>query len=142
MTSIKFFDDSSFTWSEKWSFCFKEDNEELLGPEVPYYSVIGALMYLANYTRPNITLFVNLQDIVLHQLIDIGIKSIMYLITWVYVILKDHNLNCLNMQTLPIFQTPTKLVSNEVCIYLWWYNNIMEINQANNGNMWTTLHQR
>ena len=76
-------------------------------------------MYLANYTRPNITLFVNLQDIVLHQLIDIGIKSIMYLITWVYVILKDHNLNCLNMQTLPIFQTPTKLISNEVCIYLW-----------------------
>ena len=28
----------------------KEENEELLGPEVPYLSAIGALMYLANYT--------------------------------------------------------------------------------------------
>ena len=56
----------------------KEDNEELLGPEVPYYSVIGALMYLANYTRSNIAFLINLQDIVLHQLKDIGIKSIMY----------------------------------------------------------------
>ena len=26
----------------------KEENEELLGPEVPYLSAIGALMYLAN----------------------------------------------------------------------------------------------
>ena len=28
----------------------KEENEEFLGPEVPYISAIGALMYLANYT--------------------------------------------------------------------------------------------
>ena len=32
----------------------KEENEELLGPEVPYLSAIGALMYLTNYTLPNI----------------------------------------------------------------------------------------
>ena len=38
----------------------KEENEELLGPEVPYLSSIGALMYLANYTRPNIAFSVNL----------------------------------------------------------------------------------
>ena len=31
-------------------FCPKEDNEELLGLEVPYYIVIGASMNLANYT--------------------------------------------------------------------------------------------
>ena len=42
-------------------FHLKEDNEELLLPEVLYYNVIDALMY-----------------IVLHQLGDIGIKSIMY----------------------------------------------------------------
>ena len=41
-------------------FCPKEDNEELLGPEVPYYNVIGAMMYIASYTRPNIALIVNL----------------------------------------------------------------------------------
>ena len=38
----------------------KEKNEELLGPEVPYLSGIGALMYLANYTRPNIVFSFNL----------------------------------------------------------------------------------
>ena len=42
-------------------FHLKEDNEELLLPEVLYYNVIDALMY-----------------IVLHQRGDIGIKSIMY----------------------------------------------------------------
>ena len=37
-----------------------EKSEELLGPEVPYLSVIGALMYLANCTRPDIAFSVNL----------------------------------------------------------------------------------
>ena len=31
-------------------FRLKEENEELLGPEVPYLSAIGVLIYLANYT--------------------------------------------------------------------------------------------
>ena len=34
--------------------------EELLGQEVPYLSAIGALMYLANCTRPDIAFSVNL----------------------------------------------------------------------------------
>lgn len=38
----------------------REDNEELLGPEVPYLSAIGALMFLANCTRPDIAFSVNL----------------------------------------------------------------------------------
>ena len=37
-----------------------EKGEELLGPKVPYLSVIGALMYLANCTRPDIAFSVNL----------------------------------------------------------------------------------
>ena len=38
----------------------KEENEELLGPGVPYLNAIGALMYLANYTRPDIPFSINL----------------------------------------------------------------------------------
>ena len=41
-------------------FQLEEENGELLGPEVQYLSAIGALMYLANYTRPDIAFSVNL----------------------------------------------------------------------------------
>ncbi|XP_070007248.1 secreted RxLR effector protein 161-like [Nicotiana sylvestris] len=37
----------------------QEENEELFGPEVPYLSVIGILMYLANTTKSDITFSVN-----------------------------------------------------------------------------------
>ena len=38
----------------------KMDDEDVLGPEVPYISAIGALMYLASHTRPDICFAVNL----------------------------------------------------------------------------------
>ena len=45
---------------EKDSFRFREDNEEVLGPEVSYPSANGALIYLANCTRLDITFTTNL----------------------------------------------------------------------------------
>ena len=38
----------------------QEKDEEILGSEVPYLSVIGALMYLANITKPDKAFAVNL----------------------------------------------------------------------------------
>jgi hypothetical protein len=38
----------------------QKNNEKTLGPEVPYLSAIGALMYLANNTIPDITFSVNI----------------------------------------------------------------------------------
>jgi hypothetical protein len=37
----------------------RENNEKALGPEIPYLSAIGALMYLANNTRPDIVFSIN-----------------------------------------------------------------------------------
>jgi hypothetical protein len=45
---------------DKDPFRPKDDDEEILGPEFPYLSAIGALMYLANCKRPDISFAVNL----------------------------------------------------------------------------------
>ena len=50
-------------WSlevDKGPFRPKEDIEDILGPEVPYLSSIGALLYLTNFTKPNIAFAINL----------------------------------------------------------------------------------
>jgi len=38
----------------------RDVGEKMLGPGIPYLSVIGALMYLANCTKPDIAFAVNL----------------------------------------------------------------------------------
>ena len=45
---------------KKDSFCPKEDDEVVFGSEVSYLSAIGALLYLAQCTRPYIVFSVNL----------------------------------------------------------------------------------
>ena len=45
---------------KKDSFRPCEKDEELLGPEVPYLSAIGVLMYLANCTHSDIAFSINL----------------------------------------------------------------------------------
>ena len=46
--------------AKKDHFHRKEENEALLGPEVPYLSAIDVLLYLAHCTRPDIVFSVNL----------------------------------------------------------------------------------
>ena len=45
---------------DKNPFRPRNKDEKVLEPEVPYLSDIGALMYLANCTRPDIAFTVNL----------------------------------------------------------------------------------
>ncbi|GJS53584.1 transposable element [Tanacetum coccineum] len=45
---------------EKDPFRPLDDDEEILCPEVPYLSAIGALLFLASHTRPNISFLSNL----------------------------------------------------------------------------------
>ena len=45
---------------QKNQFRPRESDEEIFGPEVPYLNAIGALMYLAQCTRPDIAFTVNL----------------------------------------------------------------------------------
>ena len=45
---------------DKDPFRPKEEGEEVLGPEFPYLSAVGALMYLVNCTWPDIAFAVNL----------------------------------------------------------------------------------
>ena len=47
---------------KKDPFCLRKNNEEVFDPEVPYLSTIGAFMYLANYTRPDIAFANNLLE--------------------------------------------------------------------------------
>ena len=46
--------------AKKDPFRLKEENEALLGPEVPYLSEIGAFLYLPKCTRPYIAFSINL----------------------------------------------------------------------------------
>ena len=115
----------------------KEENEELLGLEVSYLNAIGALMYLVNYTRLDITFSVNLLarynsaptkrhwNGIKHMLRYLRGTSDMGLgqVTWDYFIPKQWNHNYLAMQMQDIFQTLTK-VNHKQDIYL-----LMEILQ-------------
>ena len=49
-----------FLEADKDPLRLKGDDEEVLEPEVPYLSAIGALMYLTNCTRPDTAFAINL----------------------------------------------------------------------------------
>ena len=79
----------------------KDEEEDILGPEVPYLSAVGALVYLANCTCPNIAFAINLLARYSYTPTrrDIGMESNKYYIiseaqlTWDYIIQKNQLLS-------------------------------------------------
>ncbi|KAL0375711.1 UNVERIFIED_CONTAM: hypothetical protein Scaly_0688700 [Sesamum calycinum] len=67
---------------KKDPFRHQKSDDELFGPKAPYLSAIGALIYLANHTRPD-TIFAIIyqQDIVIHPRESIGMKLNIYFIS-------------------------------------------------------------
>jgi hypothetical protein len=63
--------------SKMTSFHHREDDEENLGPEVPYFSAISVMTFLANCMRSDIAFQLTyLQDMVMHQFEDKGMGQI------------------------------------------------------------------
>ncbi|KAL0302617.1 UNVERIFIED_CONTAM: hypothetical protein Sangu_3089700 [Sesamum angustifolium] len=78
-------------------------NDEILGPEVPYLSAIGALMYLANNTRPDIAFSVNLlARYSSTPTRDIGMVSNTFYVIYVEQVTWDYILNGMRMPKQPI----------------------------------------
>jgi hypothetical protein len=76
-------------------FRLKEEGEEVLGQEYPYLSAIGALMYLANNTRPDIDFAVNClarysTTPTMHHWNDIK-NMLRYLVGTIYLVLHFQN---------------------------------------------------
>jgi hypothetical protein len=104
--------------------------EEILDKEVPYFSVIGALMYFTNYTKPNIVFAFNLLakysstpikkniGIWLNIYFTISVKQL----KWGYFII-DQIYNWLNMQIQVINLIPHKERSQTS--YLFTYGGIV-----------------
>jgi hypothetical protein len=57
---------------DKDPFKAREEGEKVLGKEYPYLSAIGALMYLTNNTKPDITFVVNYFARLLQCVIEIA----------------------------------------------------------------------
>ena len=59
--------------SKMTSFRHLEDDEETLGPEVPYFSAISVMIFLVNCKRPDIAFQLTYwQDMIMHQFEDNG----------------------------------------------------------------------
>jgi hypothetical protein len=117
----------------------REEEEEILGPQVPYLSAIGALMYLANSTCPNIAFAVNL--LARHSAKPtkrhwVGVKTILRYLNGT----RDLGLFYSRNQD-PIFfgiyrcwlfiKSPQWQITNRLCILVRWNNNILEVFKAN-----------
>ncbi|KAM2792524.1 hypothetical protein PS2_004168 [Malus domestica] len=125
---------------KKDPFCPKEDDELVLGPEVSYLNVIGALLYLAQCTRPNIAFSVNLlaryssAPTICHWK---SVKDVLRYLRGTTDIGLFYSKNSTNDQVLVGYADAGflsdlhKALSQIGCVQEWRYNNLMALNKAN-----------
>ena len=113
----------------------KEDDEEILEPEVPYLSAIGALLYLVQCTRPNISFTINL--LIRYSNAPTrrhwtGVKDISATLR---VLLISTCSIPTNPQVMPQSRVNSCIVgyadvglSNGLCLYRWRHRNLLEAN--------------
>ena len=120
---------------DKDQFRPRNEDEKVLGPEVPYLSAIGALMYLANCTRPDIAFAVNLlarYSVVPTRRHWVGVKTILrYLqgtINLGLFFLKNHDLTIIGYADAGYRSNPYNAKSQIGFVFLlWWYSHFMEV---------------
>ena len=118
----------------------KEDDEMVLGPEVPHLSAIGALLYLAQCTRPDIAFSVNLlarynsAPTILHWK---GVKDVLRYLRGTTDMGLFYSKNSTNDQVLVGYADAGflsdlhKALSQIGCVQEWRYINLMVFNKAN-----------
>ena len=120
---------------DKDPFRPRSEDEKVLGPEVPYLSAIGALMYLANCTRPDIAFAVNLlarYSAAPTRRHWVGVKKLLrYLQGTIDLGLffsKKHDLTMVGYADAGYRSNPYNAKSQIGFVFLlWWYSHFMEV---------------
>jgi hypothetical protein len=117
-----------------------DEGEETLGPQVPYLSVIGALMYLTNSTRPDIAFAMNL--LARHSAAPTKrhwtrVKQILRYVNGTRdlgLFLKRGPSSDVVGYTNAIYQSNPWQITNRLCVLTQWNHYFMDIFQTNFGN--------
>ena len=125
---------------EKDPFRLREEGEEILDPEVPYLSAIGALMYLANSTRSDIAFVVNL--LAIYSVAPtkshwVEIKTILRYLNGTRDLVLFYSRNqdpvLLGYAYAGYLSNPHNSITNWFCISLRWCSHLMAVCEADPG---------
>ncbi|XP_049372065.1 secreted RxLR effector protein 161-like [Solanum verrucosum] len=124
----------------KGPFRPQENDEELLGDETPYLSAIGALMYLASITRPDICFVVSLLARFSSCPTRIHLKGVNHIFRylqgtidmgWLYSNASKSEL--IGYADASYLSDPHKVRSQKNYLFTWRYNYIMAFDETNNS---------
>jgi hypothetical protein len=123
--------------ADKDPFRPKEEDEQGLGPEVPYFSAIGALMYLENCTRPDIAFAVNLlarYNTAPTRRHWVGVKTILRYLKGTQNLglwfPKRGDLTMVGYVDAGYMSDPHNTRSHTGFVFLWWCGHLMAVCEA------------